>query len=557
MPRDSYSAPGCGISLVIPSEPATRGISREGEGGSLDRHALTAGRADGIPSVEAFLAAGRSLGFARDDKKGSGKERRELPRIGRAANGGRLPLMVCLFWLATGVAARAMELPSVAEVWEVVTLENYNTRLVVLSTALLGVASGLVGSFLLLRKRSLMGDALSHATLPGIGIAFAVGVSLGGSGKSLPLLLAGATVSGVIGVLVMLAIRNTTRLRDDVAMGLVLSVFFGIGVAILGMVQAMPQASAAGLESFIYGKTASMVKSDFFFIAGVAAASALIAVLLFKEFTLLCFDDDYAASQGWPSFGLDLLLLGLVTAVTVIGLQAVGLILVIAFLITPPTAARFWTERLPRMMGLSAVIGGLSGWLGASLSALLPRLPAGAVIVLVAASLFVFSMFFAPARGVLGRWLRHRRLRKKVHRQHLLRAAYELLEAHARGSGNGGRGTSIINEPFDRADLQAKRTWRPRELARIIRSEIAMGHIEEAGEGRLRLSEEGFGEAARITRNHRLWEVYLVKHADIAPSHVDRDADMVEHILEADLVRRLEDELRDRDAWIPSPHSIQ
>ncbi len=490
-----------------------------------------------------------------------------MPRV---RSSKRVPFFAFLLWFAgmfAGEAAEPAQLSSLArtevvwptpgEIREVVTLANYNTRLVVLSTALLGVASGLVGSFLLLRKRSLMGDALSHATLPGIGIAFAVGVALGGSGKSLPLLLAGATVSGVLGVLVMLAIRNTTRLRDDVAMGLVLSVFFGIGVAILGMVQAMPQASAAGLESFIYGKTASMVKSDFFFIAGVAAVSALTAVLLFKEFTLLCFDDDFAASQGWPSFGLDLLLLGLVTAVTVIGLQAVGLILVIAFLITPPTAARFWTERLPRMMGLSAVIGGLSGWLGASLSALLPRLPAGAVIVLVAASLFVLSLFFAPARGVLGRWLRHRKLRKKVHRQHLLRAAYELLEAHARESGNGRRATAILNEPFDRADLQAKRTWRPRELARIIRSEIAMGHIEEAGEGSLRLSEEGFGEAARITRNHRLWEVYLVKHADIAPSHVDRDADMVEHVLEADLVRRLEDELRDRDAWIPSPHSIQ
>ncbi|MCB1229442.1 MAG: metal ABC transporter permease [Verrucomicrobiae bacterium] len=479
-------------------------------------------------------------------------------------------IVVCLGCLAAGSPANAadfdrqqslaltgVEWPAPEEVWEVVALKNYNTRLVVLSTALLGVAAGLVGSFLLLRKRSLMGDALSHATLPGIGIAFAIGASLGGTGKSLPLLLAGATVSGVIGVLVMLAIRNSTRLRDDVAMGLVLSVFFGIGVAILGMVQTMPQASAAGLESFIYGKTASMVKSDFFFIASVAAVSALIAVVFFKEFTLLCFDDDYAASQGWPAFGLDLLLLGLVTAVTVIGLQAVGLILVIAFLITPPTAARFWTERLPKMMGISAFIGALSGWLGASLSALLPRLPAGAVIVLVAASLFVISMFFAPARGVIGRWLRHRRLRKKVNRQHLLRAAYELLEARTRQNGNGKREMPIINVPFSRADLQSKRTWSPRELARIVRSEIAMGHLEDAGEGRLRLSEEGFGEAARITRNHRLWEVYLVKHADIAPSHVDRDADMVEHILEADLVRRLEEELRDRDAWIPSPHLIQ
>lgn len=451
-----------------------------------------------------------------------------------------------------GVIPTAAALPSSGDVWEVVTLRNYNTRLVVLSTALLGVAAGLVGSFLLLRKRSLMGDALSHATLPGIGIAFGVMVMAGGAGKSLPGLLAGATLSGIAGVLVMLAIRNTTRLRDDVAMGLVLSVFFGIGTAVLRMVQAMPQASAAGLESFIYGKTASMVESDFVVIASVAILAAALAVLLFKELAMLCFDEGFAASQGWPVLGLDLLLLGLVTAVTVIGLQAVGLILIIAFLITPATAARFWTERLSAMTGIAAVLGGASGWLGASISALLPRMPAGAVIVLVTAAVFLFSMVVAPARGVLARTLRRRRLRRKVNRQHLLRAAYEILEAEALRRGPR---EPVVNAPFRLEDLQRKRVWSARELQRVIRTEAGRGHIMEAGGGRLRLSEEGFGEAARITRNHRLWEVYLVTHAEIAPSHVDRDADMVEHVLDADLVRQLEAELRERRAWIPVPPS--
>ena len=118
-------------------------------------------------------------------------------------------------------------MPDLSDILEVLLLQNYNTRLVVLSTTLLGIAAGLVGSFLLLRKRSLMGDALSHATLPGIAIAFAVMVSLGGDGKSLPALLLGATISGVAGIATMLLIRNTTKLRDDVAMGFVLSVFFG------------------------------------------------------------------------------------------------------------------------------------------------------------------------------------------------------------------------------------------------------------------------------------------------------------------------------------------
>ena len=176
------------------------------------------------------------------------------------------------------------DLPTLHDLREVLLLESYNTRLVVLATTLLGIGAGLVGAFLLLRKRSLMGDVLSHATLPGIGIAFALGTTLAGGGKSLGILLAGATVSGLAGVGVMLAIIRTTRLRDDVAMGFVLSVFFGAGTAILRMVQSLP--NAAGLESFIYGKTASMVAGDFTVIAvvstllfGVVALLALAALL--------------------------------------------------------------------------------------------------------------------------------------------------------------------------------------------------------------------------------------------------------------------------------------
>lgn len=444
-------------------------------------------------------------------------------------------------------------MPTWSDIFEVVLLQNYNTRLVVISTTLLGIAAGLIGSFLLLRKRSLMADALSHATLPGVAIAFAVMVSMGLSGKSLPGLLLGATLSGVAGIVTMLVIRNTTRLRDDVAMGFVLSVFFGIGVASLQMVQGMPGASAAGLESFIYGKTASMVKSDFYLIAAVAAISSGMAFLFLKEFLLLCFDDAFAATQGWPTLFLDVILLALVTAVTVIGLQSVGLILVIAFLITPPTSARFWTQKLRTMLILSAAIGGLSGWLGASISALTPQLPAGAVIVLVAASLFLTSMLFAPARGVIPKLLRQARLRRKVGRQHLLRAAYELLESAA---GDG----PVMNRSFALSDLVEKRAWSKGELKHILRTARHEDHLEPAEPGRLRLSEPGFGEAARVTRNHRLWETYLIKYADIAPSHVDRDADLVEHILGAQLVRELEKYLGDRDVEIPvppSPHFIE
>lgn len=433
--------------------------------------------------------------------------------------------------------------------WETLFLKTYNTRLVVVSVTLLGAAAGLIGSFLLLRKQSLLGDALSHATLPGIGIAFALMSALGMNAKSLPGLLTGATITGLLGVLLVLAIKRTTRLKEDAAMGIVLSVFFGMGVAILRMVQKIPGQSSAGLESFIYGKPASMIASDRLFIIVVLAITTFACLLLLKEFTLLCFDANFASTEGWPTLTLDILLMALVTAVTVIGLQAVGLILVIAFLITPATAARFWTNNLRHMLWLAAIIGAVSGWLGASVSALLPRLPAGAIIVIAAAIIFLISMIFGRARGVLPRFFRYLDLQRKVGRQHILRSTYEILE-------NTQEAHPIQNLPIPMDLLRKHRYWSKGELAKVIRQARSEDHIERRPTGEICLSESGFGEASRITRNHRLWELYLIKHADIAPSHVDRDADMVEHLLGAEIVRQLEAELDLEKLIVESPHII-
>jgi len=445
-------------------------------------------------------------------------------------------------------------MPELADIWNVFLLRDYNTRLVVICTVLLGCACGLMGGFLLLRKRSLMGDTLSHATLPGVGLSFILAVALGGDGKSLPILLVGAAITGVIGCAAVLFIREQTRIKDDAAMGIVLSVFFGAGIAILGAIQTMPEGSAAGLESFIYGKTASMVMSDFQILVFVTTCVITCSLLLFKELRLLCFDETFAAALGWPVKFLDILLLALITAVTVAGLQAVGLILIIAFLITPAAAARFWTHQLDRMLVISALIGGASGWLGASLSAFIPRLPAGAVIVLVAALFFVVSLLIGTERGVIVRFLRQSQLKKRMGRQHLLRALYEILE--------GGRVTEELNirtVPF--RQIRGRRTWSDTQLRDYIRHAYNDGLVEAPNKvDSILLTKTGLAEAAQVTRNHRLWEMYLIEYADVAPSRVDRDADMVEHVLGEKMVTRLENKLRayrSAGSLVPqSPHPI-
>ncbi|MDX1682598.1 MAG: metal ABC transporter permease, partial [Phycisphaeraceae bacterium] len=363
----------------------------------------------------------------------------------------------------TSLADRGIELPDRDQLWRLVTLRDHNTRVVVFGTAMLGMASGLVGGFLLLRERALLGDAVSHATLPGIALAFMAGELMGGGGKSLVWLRLGAAVAGVIGGGCVLLIRNHTRLKEDAALAIVLSVFFGLGVALMGLVQDMQSGHAAGLESFIYGKTGSMLTRDAVIILGCGLFVVIACGLLFKELTLLTFDQAFAASEGVPVRWLDAGLMSMAVIITVIGLQAVGLILIIAMLIIPPAAARFWTHRLHWMLLVGAGIGGASGLIGAGLSALVPRLPAGAIIVVVASMLFGISLLIGPARGVLPRLWRQLSLNRRIARQHLLRAAWEIAERQ----GNGGD-TVVTWE-----QLRRERSWTAGRLKRLLRRATA------------------------------------------------------------------------------------
>ncbi len=321
----------------------------------------------------------------------------------------------------------------------------------------------------------------------------------------------------------------------------------------------MPEGSAAGLSSFIYGKTASMTATDRTLILATAAATAGVTVLLLKELTLLCFDDAFARAQGWPVGALDAAMIGLVATVTVVGLQAVGLILILAFLITPAAAARFWTRDLKTMLLLSGVIGAASGWLGASVSAVYADLPAGALIVCAASAVFGLSLLVGKERGVLVRAARHWRLQRTVERQHLLRALYECLERAAEAQGVPGIEPGDAHRAVDLGALRSARPWRPGRLRAKLGAAERGGLIRPRTDGEVVLTDAGFYEAARVTRNHRLWETFLVTHADVAPSQVDRDADRVEHVLSPELVRRLEGILRAelRDVPMPaSPHTI-
>ncbi|WP_434619452.1 metal ABC transporter permease [Tabrizicola sp. M-4] len=283
---------------------------------------------------------------------------------------------------------------------------GYNATLVSIGAALLGLAAGSVGAFLTLRRRALASDAMAHATLPGIGLAFLVMAALGGDGRNLAGLLLGAGLTAALGLFLLQRLTTRTRLPEDAAIGAVLSTFYGAGIVLLTVIQNLSFGRPAGLEGFLLGSTAGMLLSDALLIAGGGAVILLILALLRRPLAMTAFDPDHARQMGVNTRATDTALLLLTLACVLLGLRVVGLILIVALLITPALTARLWSDRIGIVALLAGGIGAVAGHLGASLSLALPDLPTGPSIVLLVFAAFLGSLLLAPGKGLFSR---HRR----------------------------------------------------------------------------------------------------------------------------------------------------
>ncbi len=304
-------------------------------------------------------------------------------------------------------------------------LTDFTIRNVTLGAMLLGVSSGVLGSFAVLRKQSLLGDMLSHAALPGICLGFIIV----GSRQLLPLLV-GALISGTAAALFMLLLINRSRLKTDAAIGSALSFFFAIGIVLLTYIQSNPNANQAGLTSFLFGQAASIVPTDLWILGSISLVALSIVLLFWKEFKVVTFDIQFAATLGFPTAFLEIVLTSMVALAVVMGLQFVGVILMAAMIIAPAVAARQWTERLELMVFLAALFGALSGMVGAIISALARGLATGPVIVLCASFIVLISLLFAPNRGLLWASLETQRQHNALRSRQVLGNLYKLSLEH-------------------------------------------------------------------------------------------------------------------------------
>ncbi|HEX5809473.1 MAG TPA: metal ABC transporter permease [Anaerolineales bacterium] len=286
---------------------------------------------------------------------------------------------------------------------------DYTLRTVALGAAILGIVSGMLGSFAVLRKQSLLGDAISHAALPGIVLAFLITRQ-----REPAVLMFGALTAGWLATLFMLAITRTTHLKNDTSLGLVLSVFFGFGLMLLTFTQRLADATQAGLDKFLFGQAATLLQRDVITMGIIGMVALGLLMAFWKEFKIITFDPEFAASLGFPVRVLDVLLTTLLVIAIVIGLQTVGVVLMSAMIVAPAAAARQWTDKLSVMILLGGLFGALAGVSGTLISSSAERLPTGPIIVLCISAIVVFSMLFATNRGLIWNWFRSRQNRRTL-----------------------------------------------------------------------------------------------------------------------------------------------
>jgi manganese/zinc/iron transport system permease protein len=359
---------------------------------------------------------------------------------------------------------------------------DHTLQVVAAGSAILGATSGALGSFAVLRRQSLLGDALSHAALPGIALAFLVT----GTRASLPLLV-GAALAGWLATVVVGQIVRRSRIPYDAALGLVLAVFFGLGLVLLTHIQKLPNAAQAGLDSFLFGQAAALLTGDVAVTAGLAVASLVLLILFWKELKLLAFDPDFGAALGLKMARADALLVGLLVVAVVVGLQTVGVVLMSAMLVAPGAAARQWSDRLGPMVVVAAAIGGASGAVGAVLSSLVPHLPTGPTIVLALTTVVVVSVVAAPRRGLLWRVVRVGALRAAPPLDPVLMHLYALSLQH-------------LDDPEHGHDVAVLRTMSPAgaDLPTVLARLEAQGLARQVGSALWAPTAIGRREARRI-----------------------------------------------------------
>jgi manganese/zinc/iron transport system permease protein len=396
---------------------------------------------------------------------------------------------------------------------------------VVVGTTLLASSSAVVGTFSYLKGQSLVGDAIAHALLPGVVLAFMLG-----DGRNPAYLIFGALVSGLIAHYGIEFIQNRTKLKSDTAVSLVLSTFFGFGIMLMSVVQQRGQGQQAGLERYLLGKAAAITMLDVYTFSALALVLLLGVALFYKGFQLMTFNEDFAHAIGLPVDLIRVTFTVLTVLAVTIGIQTVGVVLMAALLITPAAAARAWTKSLPQMIVLAAMFSAISAILGTLISSAITKMPTGPWIVIILGLIGFTSLFIAPEKGWLFKRKRALENRSKTNRENIMKLMYRQEE-------KGGTGNKLSIPQI--LSIRAMREDALRVGLKDLKKRLwIIEHIEG-----FTLTDLGRIEGRRVVRLHRLWELYLTERLGMAPDHIHPQAETMEHVITPEIEALLIKEL--------------
>ena len=409
------------------------------------------------------------------------------------------------------------------QIVEFFSFQDVNIRYVALGTLLLGASSAVVGCFTFLRKKALVGDTIAHSILPGICLSFIIFKT-----KDPLMLLLGAMLSGWLSVYVVDYISANSKIKPDTAIGLTLSVFFGVGILLLTHIQHSGNSAQAGLDKFLFGKAASLVQNDVITFGIVSVILIGTIILFFKQFSLISFDVHFAKTIGLSVRTFEVILSTITVLAVAIGIQTVGVVLMAAMLITPAAAARFWTDKLKVMVIIAAIIGGISGIFGAFISYTAPSMPTGPWIVAVLSFIAIGSMLVAPKNGAISKSRKQKKNQRKILEDNIIKLLYKLGEKE--------------NEFFKNRSIRTLKNYREYPEKKLLKG---LNILKKKNQVVLVndlwvLTEEGKKAGMRVVRIHRLWELYLTTYLRIAPDHVHEDAETIEHIITPEMESKLE-----------------
>lgn len=408
-------------------------------------------------------------------------------------------------------------------------------RTAVAGVLLLAASCGSLGCFIVLRRLSLLGDSLGHAVLPGVCGGFMVAWA-----KDMRWIFAGAVLSALLASWLIGVIQRYTRLKPDAAMGLVLSGFFGLGMALMARLSKVAGGSQAGLNVFLFGQVSAISERDLWLTGGLALVIVALVLAFFKELAATSFDEGFSTTVGINVRLVHYLLMSLTALAIVISLQAVGVVLLSALLITPAATALLLTDRLGMMVALSVMIAAAGGVLGLNLSFLKRELPTGPFIVLVLTLFFAGAYLFSPRYGLVVRYGRRWRRSNRTRRENLLKWVYLALgpDGTERATPAAGAPGPLAEIPL--GELAQALAMTPGALRRQLRGLVRHGWVGMVGDT-VWLTDSGIRRAGELDRNYRLWELFLTREVQIPADHVDRDAEDIEHLLTPELVAELEE----------------